>query len=92
MIEAPTNHPWAERDGVGPHVLIATRWYPGFDAPGRGTFVADQAAAVAAAGAQVSVVVWDAAYARGVHAHAARSGAGPWLDAIVARGRPSAPV
>ena len=92
MIEAPTNHPWTERDGVGPHVLIATRWYPGFDAPGRGIFVADQAAAVAAAGAQVSVVVWDAAYARGVHAPAARSGAGPWLDAIVARGRPSAPL
>jgi hypothetical protein len=92
VTEAPTNHRRAERDGPGPHVLIATRWYPGFDAPGRGIFVADQAAAVAAAGAQVSVVVRDAAYARGALARTTRSGAGPWLDAIVAHGQPSAPV
>lgn len=37
-------------------VLVVARWYPSHDNPGRGTFVADQAAALRDAGAEVAVV------------------------------------
>lgn len=89
-----TNDAREAPEGPGPHVLFATRWYPGFDAPGRGIFVADQATAIAAAGAVVSVVAWDGVYARETYGRAAgpNAGPGPWLDAIAARARPAAPV
>ena len=49
-------------------VLFATRWYPAFDSPSRGSFVADQANALAAAGVQVTVASWEIAIRRGTYA------------------------
>jgi glycosyltransferase involved in cell wall biosynthesis len=40
-------------------VLVVARWYPSHDNPWRGTFVADQAAALRDAGAEVAVVAWE---------------------------------
>ncbi len=87
MPPPPTPDPWYRTGRSGLHVLIATRWYPAFDAPGRGIFVADQAAALAAAGMRVSVAAWEAAVGHGTFARAVGSGAGmrPWLDAIETR-------
>ena len=43
------------------HVLIAARGYPAADNPVRGIFVADQAAALRSAGADVAVASWESA-------------------------------
>ncbi len=94
MPAPPTIHPPARDERPGLHVLIATRWYPAFDAPGRGIFVADQAAALVAAGTRVSVASWEAAIGHGTFARAVGSGAGmrPWLDAIENRATPVLPA
>jgi glycosyltransferase involved in cell wall biosynthesis len=42
-------------------VLFVARWYPSHDSPGRGSFVADQAKALVAAGADVIVASWEPA-------------------------------
>jgi glycosyltransferase involved in cell wall biosynthesis len=42
------------------------RWYPSHDQPGRGSFVADLARAVAAEGAEVDVASFDPGHVRGV--------------------------
>ena len=71
---------------VAMHVLVASRWYPAFDNPGRGIFVADQVAALAASGIGVRVASWETAFFRGTYA--ARHGRlpeqetpGAWLEA-----------
>ena len=48
-------------------VLFTTRWYPSFDAPGRGIFVADQAAALMRSGVTVEVASWEAASLYGTY-------------------------
>jgi glycosyltransferase involved in cell wall biosynthesis len=81
--------PSAARPAAGTtdlHVLVVSRWYPAFDNPGRGIFVADQVAALAAAGVDVRVASWETAYLRGTHG--ARFDGPPartpraWLDAV----------
>ncbi|HSO29453.1 MAG TPA: glycosyltransferase [Candidatus Sulfomarinibacteraceae bacterium] len=47
-------------------ILIVARWYPSHEVPGRGTFVADQAAALAAAGAEVAVICPEPVHAEGL--------------------------
>jgi glycosyltransferase involved in cell wall biosynthesis len=42
-------------------VLVVARWYPAHDDPGRGIFVADQVAALSAAGVEVTVASWEVA-------------------------------
>ena len=49
------------------HVLVVSRWYPAFDNPSRGSFVADQVAALTGAMVDVRVVSWETAYLRGAH-------------------------
>jgi len=76
-------------EAAGLHVLVAARWYPAFDNPGRGIFVADQVAALAAAGIKIRVVSWETSSLRGSHGVriSRRSDThtpGPWLEAITA--------
>jgi glycosyltransferase involved in cell wall biosynthesis len=73
-------------------VLIAASWYPTFDAPGRGVFVADQATALSRAGIAVDVASWEAASMFGTY-HAADDGgearravADAWCETIRTRG------
>lgn len=40
-------------------VLVVARWYPAHDDPGRGIFVADQVAALARAGIELTVASWE---------------------------------
>jgi len=47
------------------HVLVVARWYPSWDAPGRGSFVADHVAALRAAGVTVTVASFDPTGVRG---------------------------
>lgn len=47
------------------HVLVVARWYPSWDAPGRGSFVADHVAALRAAGVTVTVASFDPTAVRG---------------------------
>jgi glycosyltransferase involved in cell wall biosynthesis len=47
-------------------ILVVARWYPSHDVPGRGIFVADQAAALAAAGAHVAVLCPEPVFAEGL--------------------------
>ncbi len=47
-------------------ILVVARWYPSHEVPGRGSFVADQVAALAGAGAQVAVVCPDPVYVEGL--------------------------
>ncbi len=47
-------------------ILVVARWYPSHDVPGRGIFVADQVAALVAAGAQVAVLCPDPVYVEGL--------------------------
>lgn len=47
-------------------VLVVTRLYPSHDAPGRGSFVADQVRALRAAGVEVVVAAWEPAIIRSV--------------------------
>ncbi|HVA86475.1 MAG TPA: glycosyltransferase [Candidatus Saccharimonadales bacterium] len=71
-------------------VLFAARWYPSHDQPGRGTFVADLARALGAAGVDVRVASFDATHVRGVtETRAARQDAA--FDVVAgAIGRPEA--
>ena len=49
------------------HVLFVARWYPSHDQPGRGTFVADLAAALRATGrAEVTIASFEPTHVRGV--------------------------
>ena len=49
------------------HVLFVARWYPSHDQPGRGTFVADLAAALRATGrADVTIASFEPTHVRGV--------------------------
>jgi D-inositol-3-phosphate glycosyltransferase len=68
-------------------ILVAARWYPAFDDPGRGSFVADQVAALRDAGHEVVVVSWEhaARVARARAGRVPRAHAGTptgWLRAI----------
>ena len=47
-------------------ILVVARWYPSHDVPGRGIFVADQVAALVAAGARVAVLCPDPVYVEGL--------------------------
>ncbi|MEO7332425.1 MAG: glycosyltransferase, partial [Gemmatimonadales bacterium] len=47
-------------------ILVVARWYPSHDVAGRGIFVADQVAALVAAGAQVAVLCPDPVYVEGL--------------------------
>ncbi len=69
------------------NVLVVARWYPSHDQPGRGIFVADQVAALAAIGVRLIVVSPEGALFQ-----AARDGdlrvaetIMPWVEAIAAR-------
>ncbi len=57
------------------HVLVVARWYPSHDEPGRGSFVADHVAALAAAGADVTVASFDPTGVRGNEATRPERGA-----------------
>jgi glycosyltransferase involved in cell wall biosynthesis len=46
-------------------VLTVARWYPSYDSPGRGSFVADLVAATASAGVDARVVSFDRVLVRG---------------------------
>lgn len=50
------------------HVLVVARWYPSWDDPGRGSFVADQVSALVAAGHRVTVASFDPTRVRGPEA------------------------
>jgi glycosyltransferase involved in cell wall biosynthesis len=63
-------------------VLFATRWYPAFDSPGRGSFVADQARALTEAGVNVTVASWEIAIRRGTYAAIDGPTPEPWLRAL----------
>lgn len=69
------------------HVLFVARWYPSHDQPGRGTFVADLAAALIATGrARVTVASFDPTHVRGVadtRRERAREAASVLADAVV---------
>ncbi len=78
------------------HVLVVARWYPSWDAPGRGSFVADHVAALRAAGVRVTVASFDPTGVRGNEATrperaaaAADLLAGP-LGTVEAESRPAA--
>ncbi len=85
-------------------ILVIARWYPSYEVPGRGSFVADQVGALAAAGAHVAVLCPEPAYAEGLDGpgRAARiARIGRWAAAIgsrlefaapVGRGAPGVPV
>lgn len=47
------------------HVLVVARWYPAWDDPGRGSFVADHVAALVGAGHRVTVASFDPTGVRG---------------------------
>ena len=49
-------------------VLVVARGYPSFDAPGRGSFVADHVMALRDAGAEVVVASFETVQARGPQA------------------------
>ena len=76
-----------ERSGAGLHVLIAARWYPAFDDPGRGIFVANQAAALRASGVDVTVASWETALRTPGQPATATDRPTPqaWLDAVATR-------
>jgi glycosyltransferase involved in cell wall biosynthesis len=50
------------------HVLVVARWYPSFDDPGRGSFVADHVDALRNAGVDVTVASFDPTGVRGLEA------------------------
>jgi glycosyltransferase involved in cell wall biosynthesis len=75
-------------------ILVVARWYPAFDDPGRGSFVADQVAALRDAGHWVVVASWEHAARTAPAAPASAPASGgetpaAWLRAI-ARGVPLA--
>jgi glycosyltransferase involved in cell wall biosynthesis len=70
---------------VSPSVLLVARWYPSHDQPGRGTFVADLVAALAAAGAECVVASFETTQFHPGSAHGDGSDAsGSRLQAIEA--------
>jgi glycosyltransferase involved in cell wall biosynthesis len=85
-------------------ILVIARWYPSHEVPGRGSFVADQVAALAGAGAQVAVICPDPVYAEGldgperaariarIERWAATIGADLPFAAPIGRGAPGVPV
>ena len=79
-------------------VLIAASWYPSFDVPGRGVFIADQATALARSGLAVDVVSWEPASMFGTYRTADDGGEGrqavasAWCEAIRTRGSCAAPL
>jgi glycosyltransferase involved in cell wall biosynthesis len=85
-------------------ILVVARWYPSHEVPGRGSFVADQVAALAGAGAQVAVICPEPAYVEepdGPGRSAGLARIGRWAAAIgstlafatpVGRGAPGVPV
>src|SRR5690349_15023129 len=83
-------------DGGEPRtrVLFTARWYPSYDQPVRGSFVADLVRAGCAAGFDISVASWETVV-DGRHADPARPSPampGTWREAIRERARPVAPV
>lgn len=58
-------------------ILVVARWYPSHEVPGRGSFVADQVAALRDAGAQVAVICPEPVYSDGLD--------GPGRPARIAR-------
>ena len=85
-------------------ILVIARWYPSHEVPGRGSFVADQVAALAEAGARVVVICPDPVYAEGldgperaaritrIERWAATIGASLAFAAPIGRGAPGVPV
>ncbi|HKG19115.1 MAG TPA: hypothetical protein VKB00_05200, partial [Candidatus Limnocylindrales bacterium] len=70
---------------MSPSVLLVARWYPSHDQPGRGTFVADVVAALAAAGAECVVASFETTQFHPGSAHGDGSDAsGSRLQAIEA--------
>lgn len=74
-------------------ILVVARWYPSFDRPGSGTFVADQVRALRDAGATVTVASFDlvsVSLSREGHAHidAAESA---WASVLQAGGALTTP-
>ncbi|MFM2105234.1 MAG: hypothetical protein RL338_266 [Chloroflexota bacterium] len=72
------------------HVLVVARWYPSFDDPGRGSFVADHVAALVAAGHRVTVASFDPTGVRGGEATRPARGAAAAALLAPALGRPEA--
>ena len=69
------------------NVLVVARWYPSHDQPGRGIFVADQVAALAAIGVRLIVISPEATLFQSAR-DGDLSGAAtimPWVEAIAAR-------
>ena len=69
------------------NVLVVARWYPSHDQPGRGIFVADQVAALAAIGVRIIVVSPEATLFQSAR-DGDLSGAAtimPWVEAVAAR-------
>ncbi len=62
-------------------ILVVAKGYGSFDLPGRGSFVADQAASLAAAGHRVTVVAWETVVG-GVPDAASRAAASLWYRSI----------
>ncbi|HEX9044725.1 MAG TPA: glycosyltransferase family 4 protein [Candidatus Limnocylindrales bacterium] len=77
------------------HVLVVARWYPSWDDPGRGSFVADHVAALVAGGHRVTVASFDPTGVRGPEAtrperaQDAMAVLAPSLAADVSLGRPA---
>jgi glycosyltransferase involved in cell wall biosynthesis len=73
-------------DPVAPRrVLVVARWYPSYDDPGRGSFVADQVRALTDAGIRVTVASFEPAMLRGEVGTRAETGAlaaRRWRDAV----------
>lgn len=72
------------------HVLVVARWYPSYDDPGRGSFVADHVAALAAAGHRVTVASFDPTGVRGGEATRPTRGATAAALLAPSLGRPDA--
>jgi glycosyltransferase involved in cell wall biosynthesis len=65
-------------------VLIAARWYPAHDNPGRGSFVADLVKALRAEGCDVRVASWEYAfYTRLASPQQVNRAVDLWADAVV---------
>lgn len=66
------------------HILIVSRWYPSYDRPGSGSFVADQVAALQRTGARTTVASFDYVRAGTMRGDAARirSVESAWADVV----------
>lgn len=72
------------------HVLVVARWYPAWDDPGRGSFVADHVRALVAAGERVTVASFDPTGVRGVEPTRPERAAAAAAALAPALGRPDA--